>query len=524
MRIKWTEEKISEEAKKYSKRVDFQKNSPNAYIAALNRKLLDKVCSHMPKLKNHNWTYDELKKIADRYDVYREFVKKENACYLYASRHGFIESITSHMKKRQKWDVEKIKIEALKYQSKSEFESNSPSAWGAAKRLGIYNEVTQHMILLGNHKKRMVYCVEFSDNHFYVGLTFNKFKRFHAHTTQENSSVFRHIKKTGLTPNFKELTDYINKDLATEKENYFLNEYISKGWIPLNIAKTGGLGGNLKKWSKEKVFEIAKKYKTLSDFRKYDSKAYHVSINHGWYDEITEILQKHYKFNKYDEEIVKNLIKNYKNLADFRKFEAGAYNFILKHKLKDLLKDLKRGDILKYNLENVKNEAKKYKTKKEFMENSRGFYNAALYNGWIGEVTEHMMSRFIWTKDLVSEITKKYDNYTEFIKKHKSAYDAAVKYGWIEELTHHMKKRKVWDYESVKKEALKFKNRDAFRMGSLGGYSYAKKNNILDEITSHMELRNVKGYKKNVFICEFCGKKIGGHGNIKRHIKVNHSI
>ena len=135
-----------------------------------------------------------------------------------------------------------------------------------------------------------------------------------------------------------------------------------------------------------------------------------------------------------------------------------------------------------------------------------------------------MISRFIWTKDLISEVTKKYDNYTEFIKKHKSAYDAAVKYGWIKQLTRHMKKRKVWDYESVKKEALKFKNRDAFRMGCLGGYSYAKKNNILDEITSHMELRNVKGYKKDIFICEFCGKKVGGQGNIKKHIKVNHNI
>ena len=524
MRIKWTEKKISEEAKKYSKRIDFQKNSPNAYQAASNRKLLDKVCSHMPKLRNDNWTYDELKKIADKYDVYREFAKKENACYLYASRHGFIESITAHMKRRKRWDSKKVRLEALKYQSKSEFENNSPSAWGAAKRLGIYDEVTKHMVLKGNRYKRIVYCIEFSDNHFYVGLTFDKVKRFNSHITQEKSSVFKYIKKTGLTPTFKELTDYIPKEEAVEKENFFLSEYISKGWVPLNVAKTGSLGSNLRIWTKEKIVEIVKKYTTISDFRKYDPKAYHVSHNHGWYDEITKNLQSHYKFYKYDEEIVKNLIKNYKNLADFRKGEPGAYNFILTNKLKDLLKDLKRGDILKYNLENVKNEAKKYKTKKEFMENSRGFYNAALYNGWIGEVTEHMMSRFIWTKDLVSEITKKYDNYTEFIKKHKSAYDAAVKYGWIEELTHHMKKRKVWDYESVKKEALKFKNRDAFRMGSLGGYSYAKKNNILDEITSHMELRNVKGYKKNVFICEFCGKKIGGHGNIKRHIKVNHSI
>jgi predicted GIY-YIG superfamily endonuclease len=378
------------------------------------------------------------------------------------------------------------------------------------------------MVLKGNRYKRIVYCFEFPDNHFYVGLTFDKVKRFNSHITEATSSVFKHIKKTGLNPTFKELTDYIPKEEAVEKENFFLDEYISKGWVPLNVAKTGSLGSNLRIWTKEKIIEIVKKYSTISDFRKYDQKAYYVSHNQGWYDEITKNLKSNYKFYKYDEEIVKNLIKNYKNLADFRKGEPGAYNFILTNKLKYLLIDLERGDIIKYNLENVKIEAKKYKTKKEFMENSKGFYNAALYYGWIDEVSKHMTSRFIWTKNLVNDITTKYDNYTEFRKKHKSAYDAAVKYCWLDDVTQHMKKRKVWDDESVKQEALKYQNREAFRLGCLGGYSYAKKNNILDIVTSHMEFKNVKGHKKDVFTCEFCGKKIGGIGNIKRHIKVFH--
>jgi hypothetical protein len=87
-----------------------------------------------------------------------------------------------------------------------------------------------------------------------------------------------------------------------------------------------------------------------------------------------------------------------------------------------------------------------------------------------------------------------------------------------------MKKRRVWDDESVKQEALKYQNREAFRLGSLGAYSYAKKNNMLDDVTSHMELKHVKGHKEDVFTCEFCGKKIGGIGNLRRHVKVSHNV
>jgi hypothetical protein len=75
--VKWTEEKIWEEAKKYSTRIEFQKKSNNAYHAALNKKIIDKVCSHMIKLRNDNWTYDELKKIAEKYEVYKDFKQED---------------------------------------------------------------------------------------------------------------------------------------------------------------------------------------------------------------------------------------------------------------------------------------------------------------------------------------------------------------------------------------------------------------------------------------------------------------
>jgi hypothetical protein len=174
------------------------------------------------------------------------------------------------------------------------------------------------------------------------------------------------------------------------------------------------------------------------------------------------------------------------------KNESSAYNAIVKNGWSDLIENLKRKGHLWTDFDNVRKEAEKYKTRREFKLKSFGAYYSALKNNWLDEVTKHMETQFVWTKNLVNDIAKKYDNYVDFRKNNKTAYDAAIKYGWINDVTKHMERRNVWDDESVKQEALKYQNRDAFRVGSSGAFAYAKKNNILDDVTSHMELKKIK--------------------------------
>lgn len=53
MRTKWTYEMISEEAKKYETRWEFQKVNSGAYKAARKRGILDEVCAHMKYVHTH---------------------------------------------------------------------------------------------------------------------------------------------------------------------------------------------------------------------------------------------------------------------------------------------------------------------------------------------------------------------------------------------------------------------------------------------------------------------------------------
>jgi hypothetical protein len=523
-RISWTKEMVQKEADKYSSRGEFQKKSPNADSAARRNGWMDDVTKHMTLKRNDNWTYDEILQIAQKYNKFIDFRNNENAAFLFAKRHGFIDDVISHMKRNIRWNKDKIHGTALKYNSRSEFEKNDPNAYNAALRMGVIDDVTKHMRLLGNRYKRMIYVYEFPDKYFYVGLTYNQKKRNYDHLRDAKSSVNQHILKTGLTPVLKKITEYLTNEEAVKKENEVLNQYINSGWIPLNKAKTGSLGGNLQKWSKDKIMSIVKKYTKLKDFRNNEPNAFEAAIRNGWYDDVTKYLEKTIKVKKYTRELIEKIIGSYKTLADFRKNEPSAYAAILSNKWYDLIENLERKEYPWTEINNVKQEAKKYKTKKEFSQNSPGAYNSALKNGWMDEVTKHMILKFVWTKDLINDIAKRYDDYVDFRKENKNAYNAAQKNGWLNDVTKHMNKRNVWDDESVKQEALKYQNRESFRLGSTGAYSYAKKNNILDDVTRHMGLKNTKGHKEDIFKCEFCGKEIGGIGNLRRHLKVSHNV
>ena len=68
--LKYSNDEVSDEAKKYKTRQEFKDKSRWAYDAAKNRKMLDKVCSHMPipkrGIKIDTPDYDERIAYADQ--------------------------------------------------------------------------------------------------------------------------------------------------------------------------------------------------------------------------------------------------------------------------------------------------------------------------------------------------------------------------------------------------------------------------------------------------------------------------
>lgn len=237
------------------------------------------------------------------------------------------------------WSYEKCKEEALKYDTKRDFRNQSNSAYQTAKRKKFLNEICNHMIPLGNYNKKIVYSYEFTDNYVYVGLTYNIIKRNLEHLNDIKSPVYKHIIKTNLIPTKKILTsDFIDILMAKTYENYWIDTYRSKGWILLNKAKGGALGGNKIYWTYEKCYNEALKYKTRYEFEKKSGSAYNSALKNNWLILITTHMIKTQKPTGYwsvDRCRIEAL--KYKTRFEFQKNSISAYSAAYKKKWLDII-------------------------------------------------------------------------------------------------------------------------------------------------------------------------------------------
>jgi len=333
----WTKERCIEEALKYNRRSDFQNYSGSAYNKACVNKWLNEICLHM---------------------------------------------------KYNSWTKEKCQEEALKYKSKVEFKKKCGSGYNKACVNKWIDEICSHMQVIGTLKKRCIYAAEFSDNHVYIGLTYSLSNRIHRHLNDVNSSIYKHIIKTKIDPEFKQITDYIEINIAKKKEGEFVTHYQELNWNILNQTKTGTIGGNILMWTKEKCAEEALKYNLRIDFTNNSRSAYKSSINNGWLDEICSHMNKKWKT---------------------------------------------------WNFENCKTEALKYKTRNEYQNNSRTSYDYARKYKWFDEICLHMPSKHVRASINECKLEAlKYETRSEFMKKSPLIYKTSYKHKILNEICQHM--------------------------------------------------------------------------------------
>jgi predicted GIY-YIG superfamily endonuclease len=239
--ITWSNEMIKEEALKYTTRRDFQKGS-TSYDIARRRGILDDVCSHMVRIGNlykrfiyiiefennsvyigltnnikrrklehidkssnkfvrdlinnnikylfksdnilynaddaikiecelieeyknkeylvlniikggglgntsfNKWSMEIIQEESLKYKNKKDFLKNNKKAYDYSYRNGFLNVVCSHMNNKKRWTDDNIREEALKYKTKMDFIKYCKSGYNAACRKGILDEVCSHMI------------------------------------------------------------------------------------------------------------------------------------------------------------------------------------------------------------------------------------------------------------------------------------------------------------------------------------------------------------------------------------------
>lgn len=265
---KYTEEIAREKALKYDSIISFYNENKSMYHAIMVHKW--NVFSHMKRPKYESkWTKKMCAAIALKYETRNSFKKNDCAAYTKSVKSGWLDDVTRHMKKKYSkngyWNATTCAIEALKYDTRKEFCEKCNGGYQEAQKLGILDEICRFMTTIGNRYNRCIYCHEFSDNHVYVGLTYNIEQRERLRDIDVNDPVKIHREKTNLRSIFKQLTDFIDVDEASDLEKKYIKKYEDEGWILLNRNKGGGIGNASWKWTTEKIEEEIVNYPTKND-------------------------------------------------------------------------------------------------------------------------------------------------------------------------------------------------------------------------------------------------------------------
>ena len=140
----WSKDNCIKESLKYKYRMEFRKNSKNAYMAAFVNGWLDEVCSHL-LYKYQKWNKVKCKEEALKYKTRTEFYKLSCGAHDKARLNGWLDEICSHMielrKPKNYWTIEKCKEESLKYKTRSELRKNCSRAHHILNENKLLNEI-----------------------------------------------------------------------------------------------------------------------------------------------------------------------------------------------------------------------------------------------------------------------------------------------------------------------------------------------------------------------------------------------
>lgn len=142
----------------------------------------------------------------------------------------------------------------------------------------------------------------------------------------------------------------------------------------------------------------------------------------------------------------------------------------------------------KWTHEAVFAEAGKYKNRAEFRRCNQGAYAYALKHGLLTQACAHMRDgNGFWHVFELMAVALKYQHWSAFVRSEPQAYNFAVKSGFIELASAHMQRaRTSWDKPLVLAEAAKCTSRGMFQAVAPGAYKHADKYGYLDEACAHM--------------------------------------
>ena len=276
---------------------------------------------------NGYWTKENVFAEARKYRTKKEFEKGCGSAYVTARRNGWLSEMTWFINGKIKWTKEKVFEEARKYNTRNELEKRNGKIYSVSRRNGWLSEMTwleDGRIKLFTNKIDSIYKYYWKKtNAIYVGRTLMRRQKIRdkEHIFNEKDIVHIYSKENGFAvPPMEIIENNLTLEEGIEREGYWVEYYRECGYTILNRAKTGAIGSIGKgKWTKEAVFAEARKYKTKEEFKKCCGSANDAARRNGWIPEMTWFVDVRKPNGYWTKERVFEEARKYKTKEEFKK-------------------------------------------------------------------------------------------------------------------------------------------------------------------------------------------------------------
>jgi len=310
--LKWTEEAILEDAKKYTNVMVWANTPKSGYPAASAAGILEKATAHMERQMKApgSWTKDEVIEYSIQFTSVTEWHKNDSKSYAAATRMGLLNDpdVAGHFNKgmvvNKKWTKEKVLADAKNFSSKSEWKKNSGSAYKASKSDDYFDKATAHMKTPEKTRKWTQETILLDAKKY---KSRSEWKRFSPGAVNASRKLgffdqaVKHMKILNPKGKWSEKSDV----LASAKKHTSRHEWAkhevgayesakNKGWFEEAVAHMPRrmTDKSKLKWTKETVIYSAKEFSTITEWRKKYVGAYESSKKNGWFDEAIQHMKR----------------------------------------------------------------------------------------------------------------------------------------------------------------------------------------------------------------------------------------
>lgn len=432
-----------------------------------------------------------------------------------------------------KWDLNKIKEEALKYNRRIDFQKKSPNAYTAAFNRKIVDEVCSHMPIIRVKGRTKEECHA-------VALRYTVKQEFKLKEHAVSLYAFRrgwldeicsHMKQNTHWKNRKEevhkvALKYKHRGEFCEKDERYYEVARKNDWLDEVCSHMTPVGHKFKRLVYSYEFSDNTVYVGLTFNDNKRSLSHNTSItspvfrhkektgltptkkilSDGYIHSNDAKLLEHNSIEKYKndgwsvlnvakagglggnnliwtDKKIKETVSKYTHLSDLRKNEPNLVTTLYrKNAYREYVKELIDDCISNWDEESVIELISNYTYLKDFRENHSGAYNwihsnskTHLIDGLInGNVSRYVTNQWNNKEEALKE-SLKYKTISELEKNNGTLYRAAEQHGWLDEIKTNMIPKFLWTRDKVIEIVNNYTSYSQFRKENRYAYDAVKK-------------------------------------------------